>query len=247
MDTWKYFDITHKEHIICNPTNLDKFQHLISMLRLPPTANVLELATGKGEFIIRLAEQYAISGIGVDISPYCIRDAKTKLAQRAPTANITFLEMGGADYQPDKLESFDLTACIGASWIFDGHQGTLAALKKMTKPNGWIIVGEPHWLQEPAPDYLTAANVTKDSFDTHYENILTGEALGLTPMYTIVSSYDDWDRYEGLQWYAAENYALSHPKDPDLPELTERVHAYRREYLQWGRDTLGWALYLFRK
>ena len=26
--------------------------------------------------------------------------------------------------------------------------------------------------------------------------------------YAIVSSRDDWDRYEGLQWYATEEYAV---------------------------------------
>ncbi|HOL16042.1 MAG TPA: class I SAM-dependent methyltransferase, partial [Bacillota bacterium] len=63
----------------------------------------------------------------------------------------------------------------------------------------------------------------------------------------VVSSPDDWDRYEGLQWYAAAEYARSNPNDPDLPELMERVNRSRESYLRWGRDCLGWAVYLFRK
>ena len=202
---------------------------------------------GKGEFIIRLAEQYGVNGVGVDLSPYCVRDARAKLAERTPQANITFLEMGGADYQPDEPESFDLTVCMGASWIFDGHKGTLSALKAMTKPGGQIVVGEPYWLKEPDPEYLQVAGFERDLFGDHYENVQTGQALGLTQLYTLVSNRDEWDRYEGLQWYAAENYALAHPEDPDVPELLERLRSHKHEYLQWGRDTLGWALYLFRK
>ncbi len=247
MDTWKYFDITHKNHIICNPSSLEKYQQLIDMLRLPPDANVLELAMGKGEFIIRLAEQYGVNGVGVDISPYVVRDARAKLAARAPAANITFLEMDGADYQPDEPESFDLTVCMGASWIFNGHKGTLAALKTMTKPDGLIVVGEPYWRQEPDPDYLKTAEFARDLFDTHDGNVQTGQELGLTLLYTLVSNLDEWDEYEGLQWHAAENYALAHPDDPDVPELLGRVRAAKEEYLRWGRDTLGWAIYLFRK
>lgn len=247
METWKFFDITHKEHIICNPSSLEKYQQLIDLLRLPPNAKVLEIAMGKGEFILRLAEQYGVSGIGVDLSPYVVRDARAKLAERAPQANITLLEMGGADYQPDEPESFDLTVCLGASWIFDGHKGTLAALKAMTKPGGLIVVGEPYWRQEPDPDYLKIAGFERGLFHSHYENVQTGQALGLKLLYTLVSNLDDWDVYEGLQWYAAENYALTHPDDPDVPELLERVRAQKREYLQWGRDTLGWAIYMFRK
>ena len=34
--------------------------------------------------------------------------------------------------------------------------------------------------------------------------------------------------------------------DPDVPELLERFRAARDRYLRWGRDELGWALYLFQ-
>ena len=44
-----------------------------------PEDRVLEIATGKGEFIIRLAEKYGVGGTGVDISPYCVSDAGKKL------------------------------------------------------------------------------------------------------------------------------------------------------------------------
>jgi len=247
MDTWKFFDITHKEHVVCNPTSLEKFQRLIDLLRLSPGDRVLELATGKGELLIRLAEQYQINGVGVDISPFCIRDAQTKLAARAPQAQITFLEMGGADYQPDEPESFDLTVCLGASWIFDGHAGTLQALERMTKPGGWLVVGEPYFLQEPDPAYLEMAGFSAHTFGSHYENAAAGQALGLVLMYTLVSNLDEWDTYEGLQWVASENYAREHPDDPDVPELLARVRGGRDEYLRYGRHTLGWAIYVFRK
>jgi len=62
----------------------------------------------------------------------------------------------------------------------------------------------------------------------------------------MVSNKDDWDRYEALQWYAATEYAWANPDDPDLAELLRRVARGREIYLRWGRDTLGWALYLFR-
>ena len=247
MDTWKFYDVTHREHVICNPSSLGKYRELIELLRLAPHAPVLEIAMGKGEFILRLAEQYGIDGVGVDISPYHVGDARAKLSQRAPDANVTFLEMDGADYRPDEPESLDLTACIGASWIFDGHEGTLAALKAMTRPGGQIIVGEPYWRREPDTAYLEKVGFERDSFGTHRSNIETGQGLGLTPLYTLVSSPDEWDRYEGLQWYASEDYARTHPDDSDVPELLERVRGQRDTYLRWGRDTLGWAIYLFRK
>ena len=247
MDLWKYFDTTHREHVLCNPTNVEKIDELITLLRMKPGAKVLEIATGKGEFIIRLVERYEIEGIGVDISPYHITDAENKSKARIPDAHLTFLEMDGADYQPSQPESFDLVACIGASWIYGGHKETLKALKEMAAPGGWVVVGEPYWRQEPDPAYLEAIGEQRSSFGTHYENTAAGLDLGLELVYTLVSSQDDWDRYEGLQWYAASEWAERHPHDPDAGELLQRVRANRASYLQWGRDTLGWSIYVFKK
>jgi len=226
---------------------VEKFEELIALLRLEPGAKVLEIATGKGEFIIRLAERYQIEGIGVDISPYHISDAEKKSIARIPDAHLTFLEMDGAKYQPGQPGSLDLVACIGASWIYGGHKETLKALKEMAAPGSWVVVGEPYWRQEPAPAYLEATGEEQSSFGTHYENAAAGLDLGLELVYTLVSSPDDWDRYEGLQWYAATEWADRHPQDPDAGEVLQRVRANRASFLQWGRDTVGWSIYVFKK
>jgi SAM-dependent methyltransferase len=245
MDIWKFYDVTHRYHEVWNPTSRAKLDELIGLLRLNPGSAVLDIACGKGELLTRLAERYEISGIGVDISPYCVTDAEQKLRERVPGAQIQILNMDGADYSPDQL--FDLAMCIGASWVYKGHRGTLSALKTMTKPDALILVGEPFWLKDPDDAYLVAENLTRDMFGTHYENVLVGEDEGLFPLYTMVSNQDDWDRYETLQWYAAEMHARDNPDDPDVPEILTRVARGRTNYLHWGRDTVGWAIYLFRK
>jgi cyclopropane fatty-acyl-phospholipid synthase-like methyltransferase len=247
MDNWKYFDIIHRRHILCNPLSLAKFQQLIDLLEMSAHGQVLDIAAGKGEFILQMAERYGISGVAVDKSPYCIADMQTKLKQRLPEAQIVLLEMDGAEYRPDRLEQFDLAACIGASWIFDGYRGTLAALSGMTQPGGRIVCGEPYWLKPPEPAYLAAAGFTEGAFGTHLENVQIAEEIGLTLIYTLVSNHDDWDRYEALQWYAAEAYARLHPDDPDIDELGRRINESKHEYLTWGRNTLGWAIYVFQK
>jgi len=245
MDILKFYDVTHRYHEVCNPMSTAKLDELVGLLRLNPGSAVLDIACGKGELLTRLAERYKISGIGVDISPYCVTDAEQRLRERVPGAQIQILNMDGADYSPDQL--FDLAMCIGASWVYKGHRGTLSALTTMTKPDAPILVGEPFWLKDPDDAYLVAENLTRDMFGTHYENVLVGEDEGLLPLYTMVSNQDDWDRYETLQWYAAEKYARDNPDDPDVSEILTRVARGRTNYLHWGRDTLGWAMYLFRK
>lgn len=247
MDIWKYFDITHRYHILCNPTRLEKYTFIVSLTHLQPGARVLEIAAGKGEFITLLAERYLVSGVAIDASPYVVEEMKHKLADRVPRAQIEVLTMDAAEYRPEQPESFDLTACIGASWIFGDHRGTLAYLKEQTRPGGWIVVGEPFWRREPDPEYLQSAGYDRDSFSTHAGNVRIGEELGLRLAYTSVSNHDEWDMYECLQWYAAELYAREHPDDPDLPEVMQRVEKSRNEYLRWGRETMGWAIYVFLK
>jgi SAM-dependent methyltransferase len=246
MDMRKFYDITHRDHVVCNPTSEEKLARLVELLRLPPDANAVDVACGKGEFLIRLAQAYGARGVGIDISPFYIADAERRLKARAPGAGIAFTQMNGADFRPDEPHSFNLASCIGASWVFGGHTDTLDALISMVKPGGWVIVGEPYWLQEPSQDYLEASGGAREDFGSHFSNAEAGEQRGLDLVHAIVSSKDDWDRYEGLQWYATAEYARTHPDDPDLAELVERVSKARAVYLRWGRDTLGWAIYIFR-
>ncbi|MFC1952589.1 SAM-dependent methyltransferase [Chloroflexota bacterium] len=244
LDIWKFFDVIHKYHVVLNPMSTTKIDGLIELLKLDPQSEVLDIACGKGEILTRIAEHYPISGVGVDISPFFVTDAKQKLQERVPNSQIEILNIDGADYKPDRL--FDLSMCIGASWIYKGHRETLRTLKSMTKPGGLILVGEPFWLKEPEEAYLTAAGETRGDFGTHNENVLAGTEEGLLLLYTLVSNQDDWDHYSALQWYSTAKFAKENVDDPDVTEIVTRINRGQATYLQWGRDTVGWAIYLFQ-
>ena len=230
-----------------NPVDDKKLENLYGLLDLKSGARVTDIGCGKGEMLVQLAEKFAIKGVGVDKSPYCIREAKKRKHDRVPRAKLEFLEMDGARYRSQDGELSDLATCIGASWIFGGYKNTLGDLSRMTRPLGFLMVGEPFWRKDPPPEYLDASGLSRDSFSTHYDNADSGESLGLGLVYTLVSSEGDWDRYEALHWYAVNQYALSNPRDPDLEELLARDSRERESYLRYGRETLGWAIYLFRK
>jgi len=40
--------------------------------------------------------------MGIDISPFFVADAERRLAARAPSADITFTQMDGADFTPTR-------------------------------------------------------------------------------------------------------------------------------------------------
>jgi SAM-dependent methyltransferase len=245
MDTWKYFGITHADHVVCNPTSSERLDELIRLLDLRRGAVVWEAACGKGELLVRLAERLGVQGTGVDRSPYEIAVARERAAARVPAADLRLIEGDAAAHSPEPA-SVDLVVCLGASWIWGGHRGTLAALRGFATPGGLVLVGEPYWRQQPDPAYLAAAGLAAADFGTLHGNVEMAVEEGLTLLYALPSRDEDWDRYELLQARAAERYALAHRVDPDVGELLARARRGTDAYLRWGRDTVGWSIYLFR-
>lgn len=247
MDRWKYYGITHTDHTIMNPLSLAKTRELVGLLRLPGGGRVLDVACGKAEFLCLVAEAYDVKATGIELSPYTIQAARKNVDARGLGGRIELLHMDGGKYEPNAPESLDLASCIGASWVYGNHRGTLEALAKMTRPGGLVVVGEPFWMAEPDPEYLKVIGADAGMCGSHAGNAIIGEEVGLSLLYTAASNPDDWDRYEGLQWQAAERYAAGHPDDPDVEALLGSTRRNRDAYLRWGRSCLGWAIYLFRK
>ena len=246
LDRWRYFDITHRDHAVMNPLSQAKVHELVDLLGPMKGGRLLDIACGKGEILVRLVERYGMSAVGVDLSPYFAAEARQRVADRVPGAEVTIVEADGADYGVS-VASFDLTLCLGATWVYDGFRGSLQALARLTRPGGQIAVGHPYWRREPPPEYLAASGDTRESFGTHLDNVDTAERTGLRLMSTLMSSEDDWDQYESLHWRATERFAAAHPDDPIVPELLAENHRHRDAYIRWGRDVLGWAVYAMLK
>jgi SAM-dependent methyltransferase len=245
MERFKFYDISHRDHVVMNPLTVEKLDELIRLLHLAAGSLVLDVGSGKGEFLFRLAERTRVEALGVDLSPYCVEQARERGRRRRLMGQVAFaLEDGAALPVPNPR--YDLAACLGATFIFGGYRQTLERLLQLAAPGGLIVVGEPFWRKTPPPAYPEQAALGADAFLTHAGNVNAGLELGLTLLYTLAASHDDFDRYEALQWQAAERYAREHPEDPDVPELLSRQHEARDAYLQHGREALGWSLYLFQ-
>ena len=141
---------------------------------------------------------------------------------------------------------FDAALCTGSTHAFGGYRQTLRALAKVVRPGGSLLIGEGYWKRDPHADYLAAIGATRVEFTDHAGNVARAVEEGLVPLYSAVSSDDEWDRYEGLYLRAVERYIAAHPEDPDTPLFRDHIRRWRDSYLRWGRDTLGFGLYLFR-
>lgn len=248
MEIMKYYEVSHRWHDLFNPMSMPKLERLCQQFRLKKGANVLDVACGRAEYLVRLAELYEITGVGVDISAQFVKMARENLDARVPDADIKILELDGAKYKEEGEDGpFDLAMCIGADWIFKGVPGTIRAMKDMVKDGGYVAIGSPYWLKEPSKEYLELSGVKREEYGWSDHCIELGVKEGLSCIYLVASDHDDWDHYESLQWWAVDRYVKDHPDDPDGPELLMKAREFREHYLRGGREYFNWAIYVFRK
>ena len=110
-----------------------------------------------------------------------------------------------------------------------------------------MLVGEGYWRQKPPPDYLAVLSGERGQYLDHRGNVQAGIDAGLIPMHAVTASPDEWDEYEWKFSRSIEAYAREQPDDPDVPAMLERMPRWRDAYLRWGRDTLGFGVYLFAR
>ena len=126
--------------------------------------------------------------------------------------------------------------------LFFASAASTAALTPAVHDGGAVVVGEPYWRHWPLPD-----GIADEGFVPLADTAGRFEAAGLTVETMIVSSEDDWDRYETLHWPAVQDWLAGNPDDPDAPEIRRIHERARSDYLGWSRDLLGWAIFAGRK
>lgn len=249
MDRNKFSAIAHRDHIFHNPISETKMNQALRHIPLKPDDRVIDMGAGTCELLIRLAETKKIKGTAIELYEGAIEEAKRRARGRISADSLEFLaEDAKAVVERYERGSHDLGICIGSTHALGGLVPTLQALQKCVREDGYILIGEGYWKQRPSQEYLDALGGAKESdLQSHCENVRAGEELGLVPLWSSVASDDDWDEYEWLYSISVENYCHEHPEDPDRDAMLQRIRTWRRTYLKWGRDTLGFALYLFRR
>jgi len=244
VDTWRYFELTHSTHELMNPSSPARLDALGEVLGLGARSRVLDVGCGHAETLLRWNARHGVTGVGIDASPYHAARARRRVQERGAAAAIEIVHARGEDFATD--ERFDVACCLGASWIWKGHEGTLRALRGFAAPGGAVVAGEPYWKEEPAPEYLTAEGLRRDEVLELDLCRRVALGLGLELIWMAGSTDAEWDEYEMRQAAAVDAFAREHPDDPDLDELRARRRRHDEAYLRWGRRCLGWAIWAFR-
>jgi SAM-dependent methyltransferase len=236
-----YYDVAERDHAIQNPTSPDKIRLLGERLRLGPESRVLDMACGKAGPALLLASELGCRIVGVERAPEFAVEARRRVVE-AGLGHLVEIVEGDAEAYAFEPESFDAALCLGATFVWHGLEGTLAALAPAVRPGGHVAVGEPYWRSWPLPD-----GVDDLGYLPLRETVAAIDAAGLALVTLVSSSDDDWDTYESLRWRALEEWLAANPLDPDAGQIRERYEQHRDEYLHFLRDLLGWAIFAARK
>jgi cyclopropane fatty-acyl-phospholipid synthase-like methyltransferase len=244
MDHARFSTIAHRDHAYCNPVDPAVLERVMDRLDLSPDRRVLDAGCGKGAILVRIAERFGARGTGIDINAAFLAEGRAEAERHGVASLVEFLEMDALRLVAEPA-SFDAGICIGSSHAFGGYPAALRALARLVRPGGALLIGEGYWRREPGPEYLDRLGATADEMTTHEGTIAAGVAAGLESRGAWLSSDRDWDRYEDLYARTVETFVATHPGDPDATAMGERIRRWRETYLLWGRDTLGFGLYLF--
>lgn len=246
MNRHKFSAIAHRDHDYCNPIAAAKVERMLDLLPLQTDANVLDLGCGRGELALRIIERFQAEVTAIDISSPMLDAARERAEWCGALPRLRLLKLDIAEYRPEAA-SFDLTVMLGGGGLTGGFAGICRGLAQWTRPGGYVLIGDGFWAKAPAAEYLAHLEAVADEFLDHRGNVQAGIDTGLMPLHAVVASADEWDEYEWKYSRSIESYALEQPADPDVPAMLERIRRWRDAYLRWGRDTLGFGMYLFHR
>ncbi|MBF5005443.1 SAM-dependent methyltransferase [Diaphorobacter caeni] len=246
MDIPRIFNISESAHRIHNPLTAEKMAALGTALRMEKNTSVLDLGCGSGEMLCTWARDHGIRGTGVDLSSLFSAQAKQRAVELGVASQVEFIHGEAAGYVA--AERVDVAACVGATWIGGGLQGTIELLKKSVRPGGMLLIGEPYWRVMPTSQYEARgclANAIED-FLTLPSLLKLFAKLGFDTVEMMLADQDSWDRYEAARWFTMRRWLDENPDDEMAGEVREELYTEPERYVTYRRELLGWGTFALK-
>jgi SAM-dependent methyltransferase len=243
MDFLELKDISERYLELVNPTTPQKVLLAGRVAGMTERARVVDFGSGYAEALLLWAREYGISGLGIDIRPAACQRARQKVAAQGLTDQIEIACADAAEY-PIEPRSCDVASCIGATFVWrGGFAEALRAMRRAVVSGGRLIVGEAHWLCSAVPPEHAQR---EPGIRTEHELLQVARDQGLELIYVLHSSHDDWDHYESENWRGLSDWLEENPVHPEREDVIRHLHQSQEEYLRYGREHFGWALYVFK-
>ncbi|WP_285550777.1 SAM-dependent methyltransferase [Actinoplanes regularis] len=240
MDLPRHHTIRDGDQRIVNPFTAEKLAVLGRAIRLRPGGTLLDLASGRGELLCTWARDHHISGTGVDLSTVAVEMSRRRADELGVSDRVTFVHGDAGGYVAD--QPVDVAACIGATWIGDGVNGTIELLERSLRPGGMLLIGEPYWrLDPPDQETVEACHAQhRDDFDDLAGLVRRFQRQGWDVVEWVLADPDSWDRYSAPHWLTVRRWLDENPDDELAGAFRDELtgdplrHVLRREFLGWG-------------
>ncbi len=243
MEFLELKNISERYLELVNPTTSQKILLAGRIAGMAEGARVIDFGSGYAEALLLWAREYGISGLGIDIRPAACQRACQKIEALGLGDRIEIVCGNAAEYAFEP-HSYDVASCVGATFIWKGgFEEALGAMRRATVPDGRLIVGEAYWLRSMVPPECAQRET---SIRTEYELLHMAREQGLELIYVLHSSRDEWDHYESENWRGLTDWLDENPTHPGRDDVIRHLHQSQEEYVRYGREYFGWALYVFR-
>lgn len=185
---------------------------------------VIDLGCGKGAVLIRLSENITFAGIGIDLMPEFIEEARSYAAKWSYSKELQF-EVGDIKEIVEKGGGFDLVIYGHDSDIFGNVMESLLELGNCVSDQGWIVFEGVYSLN---------SEHNPEGFPTESELFAQIEKSRMEIVGQIV-----WDR-EKLKQINQSNTASIREQINRLvnshPDKKEMFHAYLKNQIEECRE-----------
>ncbi len=240
----KFSSIAHRFLTFGSPVSEATIEGLIPFLPLNEQSTVLDIGCGNGEILLRIVEAYKCRGIGVDSNVEILEEASKEAQERSVSDLVRFIPEAIYDIEFD--QQFDLCMCIGASHCCGKFEDSLRFMQTLLTDSGMILSGEGFWRRPPNQGYLDSFGGKREELHSFYGNVEQADSLGLSTVWSAVTTDETWDEYEGKYRLAMAQFLAANPSFEKREDFHKRSKSWYDAYLAWGRSTMGFSLYLFQ-
>lgn len=246
MDHHKYEAIAHAELNYCSPITDAIVDEIADLMLLEAGDRVIDIGSAKAEILLRMAVTCQVQAFGIDPSPQFMQAAHEAIASRHPAADITLFEQPVSELQITP-QSYNAVMCVNSSAFYGSYDEVLRAITPYARADGMVLVGEYYWRKKPSDDVAAALSYAPEAIYDYIGSINAGEAHNLTPVFVATCSQHELDRYEWRRIHAVEIHAMDNPDDLEATAMLQRTRQRRDAYLKYGREYLGFGMFLFKK
>jgi len=240
MDYFELVEISTQHLELTSPAAPEKLWTIGHYLGLNSEKRVIDFGCGYGQALTLWAEDFGISGVGVDIHQFLCKRATERVAARALTELVEIVCSNAADYEFE-AHSFDIASCLGASFIWGGYRQAIRKMKIALCSGGKIVVGEPYYTHGKIPSKLIKY---EGDLHTEFELMQITREEGFEIEFVVRASGDDWDRYVSSSWYGLLRWIDENPDHIERQYVIDYLHKSQDMYLKYQRKYEGWALYI---